>query len=78
MEPLSTSLAVLSAITASGQGLNKLLSLRKAPVELQALSNEVETLRGLLLIVQLSLDGIEGLTASEDCEEAISILLDAT
>lgn len=63
MDPLSITagaLAVLGALTATGKGTNRLLSLRKAPAELLALSNEAEALRRLLLIVQTTLRPING------------------
>ena len=55
MDPLSviaSFIAVLQALTAAGKGVNKILDLRKAPVELQALFNEVQALRALLTDLQ--------------------------
>lgn len=63
MDPLSitaSAIAVLGALTASGKGLNKLLSLPKAPEQLQTLSNELESFRGLLVTVQTVLLNLKG------------------
>lgn len=49
MDPLSitgTVIAILQLARSSGQGLNKLLSLRGAPQQLQQMWNEAEALRG--------------------------------
>jgi hypothetical protein len=57
MDPLSiaaSSIAVLGAVTSTGKGIGKLVSLRNAPIELQALSNEAEAFRSILVIVQSS------------------------
>ena len=49
MDPLSATasiIAILQIAGSSGQVLNKLLSLRNAPQQLQQLWNEAEALRG--------------------------------
>ena len=54
MDPLSITasvIAVLGAASTSGAAIRKLVALRKAPEELDALLNEGEALRSLLLIV---------------------------
>ena len=51
MDPLSvtaSAIAILQILGTSGQVLNTLLSLRKAPIQLQQLWNEAEALRGKL------------------------------
>ena len=78
MDPLSitaSSIAVLSAVTSSGKGIGKLVSLRDAPLELQALSNEAEAFRNLLVIVQSSLRHIQASDAYEEFGEALCDLL---
>ena len=80
MDPLSitaSSTAVLSAVTVSGRGINRLISLYKAPTELLALLNEVEALRGLLTIVQSSLRRIKGTDALLSYEVSLNVLLQA-
>lgn len=80
MDPLSitaSSIAVLSAVTLSGKNFNKLLSLRKAPAEVLELSNEVEALRSMLLIVQNSLLHIHGSTTYRTGEKELTVLLRA-
>jgi hypothetical protein len=78
MDPLSitaSSIAILGAITGTGKGIGKLVSLRHAPAELQALSNEVEAFRSLLVIVQSSIRHFQGSEAYEECGEALCGLL---
>ena len=78
MDPLSiaaSSIAVLGAVTSTGKGIGKLVSLRDAPVELQALSNEAEAFRSLLVIVQSSIRHIQGSDAYEEFGEALCDLL---
>ena len=80
MDPLSiaaSSIAVLGAIMGTGRGIHTLLSLRKASAELYMLSNEVEALRGLLLIVHTSLHQIHGSETYLANEEALRLLLNA-
>ena len=78
MDPLSitaSSIAVLSAVTGTGKGIGKLVSLRNAPLELQALSNEAEAFRSLLVIVQSSIRHFQGSDAYGECGEALCSLL---
>ena len=78
MDPLSItagSIAVLSALTASGKGINRLVSLKRAPAELLALSNEIESLRALLLVVQLALINVRDTAAYTSCKELFGLIL---
>ena len=80
MDPLSiaaSTIAVLGALTASGKNLNKLLSMRKAHAELYMLRNELEALRGLLLIVHTSLRQINASETYLENKEAFCLLLTA-
>ena len=78
MDPLSitaSSIAVLGAVTSTSKGIGKLVSLRTAAVELQALSNEAEAFRSLLVIVQSSLRHIQGSDIYQEHGEALCNLL---
>lgn len=78
MDPLSITasvIAVLQAVNGTGKGIGKLISLRNAPAELQALSNEIEAFRSLLVIVHSSIRHIKGSAAYEDCSEPLCYLL---
>lgn len=78
MDPLSitaSSIAVLGALTTSGKGLSKLISLRHALEELHDLENEVEGLRLLLSQVRLGLLSIHGSQVYQDNEEVLTKML---
>lgn len=78
MDPFSTVarlIAVLNALTTSNNGTNKLLSLRKEPGEMLALSNEVEALRAVLLFVDRILLQVHESTVHQKYEEALKLLL---
>ena len=77
-DPLSivaSSIAILGALTTSGKGISKLISLRHAPEELQDLSNEVESLRLILEHIRLALLNIHGSQLYRDYEGAMTSLL---
>lgn len=79
MDPLSitaSSIAILGAISGTGKGISKLVSLRDAPIELQALYNEAEAFRSLLVIIQSSLRHVEGSRAYAEYGEALISLLE--
>ena len=78
MDPLSitaSSIAVLSAISGTSKGIGKLTSLRRAPIELQSLSNEIEALRCLLSIVHTALRRFQGTLAYQGSGDALCTLL---
>jgi hypothetical protein len=78
MDPLSitaSSIAILGTITGTSKGISKLVSLRDAPIELQALYNEVEAFRSLLVIIQSSLRHVQGSEAYEEYGQALCNLL---
>jgi hypothetical protein len=79
MDPLSitaSSIAILGMITGTGRGISKLVSLRDAPIELQALYNEAEAFRSLLVMVQSSLHHIQGSKVYKEYGESICNLLE--
>lgn len=79
MDPLSitaSSIAILGALTSTSKGIGKLVSLRKAPAELQALSNEVEAFRSLLVIVQSSIRQAQESETYQEYVEALFQMLD--
>ena len=65
-------------LTTPGKGLKRLISILRAPADLVELSNEVEALRGPLLVVQLSLQKICGRISRQRGEEELFTLLRAT
>ena len=81
MDPLSitaSAIAVLQGISGTGKGISKLMTLRNAPLELQALYNEIEALRSLLVIVQSSIRQVQQSNAYEDLREPLCHLLTRT
>ena len=81
MDPLSitaSAIAVLQAVSGTGKGISKLMTLRNAPLELQALYNEIEALRSLLVIVQSSIRQVQQSDAYEDLREPLCHLLTRT
>ncbi|TKA75477.1 hypothetical protein B0A55_04575 [Friedmanniomyces simplex] len=78
MDPLSVAaniIAVTQAVTTSGMLLSKVLQLRHASGEYQALFNEVEALRSLLLIIKTALVRITGSKLYEEIREPVQVLL---
>ena len=78
MDPLSitaSAIAVLSAVTGAGRGLNRIVDLRKAPAEIQALYNEVEALRSLLSVTQNALLDIRDTELYRQLHEPLEVLL---
>ena len=74
MDPLSITasvIAVLKGVNGTGKGIGELISLRNAPAELLALSDEVETFRELLAIVRCGIRKIEGSAEYQDCRESL-------
>ncbi|KAK3651328.1 hypothetical protein LTR56_005785 [Elasticomyces elasticus] len=80
MDPLSVAaslIAITQAVSTSGILLGKVLQLRQASSEYQALFNEVEALRGLLLIIKTALMRIQGSSLYDEIREPMQILLSA-
>lgn len=78
MDPLSITascIAVLQAATTSGSILRRLVELRHAPERLQELSNELEALRSLLVLLRSSLLRIRDTEYYAEAREPLEVLL---
>lgn len=81
MDPLSITascIAITGALAASGKTLRKAIALRHASADLQDLANEIESLRGIVTIVQASLLHIHGSQLYADHGEVVAELLEST